>query len=648
MNEIRVRRPRKLQKSVSGGVLAEAGRLNPVGPVSITLSMQPLNRVTMTLAEGDLDLSVHDLVEVYNQNGSVGIYRVVKITNTYRKERKIELSHGLDVLSDSMFEGKEEYKGTVAGMLQKIIAAQTQTIGGVPYWQLGTCEDTNIWNKDIARDNLMECLTDIAKKEEDFYFTFDQSTFPWTLNFVRRDDTVLSEFRLNRNTVSCGVAFDDSDLCTRLFLSVTEEKEEESGAGTYIDEGYYTYNDTGAQQVWGIICKSAGVDQQDFASWAALEAWVQAYFSRHNAPGLQITIDGIELVRLTGESYDETHMSRVCRVTLPEYSTIFNERVVTVNYPDALRNPMSVKVTLANKHQRAEDAFREISKTATSAEKSARSGGRGAHNAETYWRKTIGDTANGLYSRIEMTAEYIRTMVVDTANGLRSRINQEADRISLVVEGTGSNAYVRPASIIASITDNNGRLTSNINIDADNVYIGNSKSTTVIAGKCALSDVTVDFLAGQIAKITTLNVNALSAVSVASNSVTANSYNVGSNPMKVRDASVSDDGKTLYIFKTDGNITFKKAVVDENSRIRLGTRQLVTPCVGTRQPAGYLRGTKVRITLYDSEGEPYNVNGVDCYLGNGGYTAGGFEEGDSFNCYPVVTSGGSYYYKLAE
>lgn len=438
MNDIRVRRPRKLQKSVSGGALAEAGRLNPVGPVNITLNMQPLNRVSLTLSERDLDLAMHDLVEVYTQNGSVGIYRVTKITNTYRKERKYELSHGLDVLSDSMFAGKEEYKGTVAGMLQKIIAAQTQTIGGVPYWQLGVCEDTNIWNKDIARDNLMECLTDIAKKEEDFYFTFDQSSFPWTLNFVRKDDTVLSEFRLNRNTVSCGVVFDDSELCTRLFLSVTEEREEEGGHGTYIDEGYYTYDDTGAQDDWGVICKSAGVDQQDFSSWEALEEWVHAYFTRHNAPGLQITIDGIELVRLTGESYDETHMSRVCRVTLPEYSTIFSERVVTVNYPDALGSPMAVKVTLANKHQRAEDAFREISKTANSADKAAKAGARGAHNDKTSWKKEIGDTANGLYARIEMTAYYIRSEVRDTANGLYSRIEQTASSIRTEVANTAS------------------------------------------------------------------------------------------------------------------------------------------------------------------------------------------------------------------
>ena len=156
MRNERVRLPRLLAKSVTGGALAETGRLHPVGPVGITLNMLPLHRVTMTLAENDLPLAVHDLVEVYNQNGSVGVYRVTKITYTYRKERRVELSHGLDVFSDSAFAGIETFSGTVASFLQKVINAQTQTIGGVRYWQLGTVADTNPWNKDIKYDNLME------------------------------------------------------------------------------------------------------------------------------------------------------------------------------------------------------------------------------------------------------------------------------------------------------------------------------------------------------------------------------------------------------------------------------------------------------------------------------------------------------------
>ena len=438
MNNIRVRLPRKLAKSVSGGVLAEEGRLNPVGAMGITLNMLPVHRVNMTLSENDLPLAMHDLVEVYNHKGSVGIYRVTKIPHTIGKNRKYELSHGLDVLSDATFDMIEEYKGTVAGMLAKIINAQTQKIGGVKYWQLGTCEDNNPWNKNIKYDNLMECLTEIARKEEDYMFTFDQSTFPWTLNFVARDSTVLSEFRLNRNTENCVITEDDADLCTRLYLSVTSETNDDEGHGTYIDEGYFTYNDTTAQSDFGIICKTAGVNQEDFASQAALEAWVAAYFGRHNKPGVQITIDGVELNKITGESIDEVHLSRICRVALPEYSCTFNERIVSVNYPDALRKPTYVRNSLANKRQTAEDAFSEIKDTATSASRSAGGAGRAAHNDATYFRRTIGDTANGLYSRIEQTAYYIRSEVLDTANGLYSRIEQTASYIRSEVANTAN------------------------------------------------------------------------------------------------------------------------------------------------------------------------------------------------------------------
>lgn len=589
MKTERVRLPRKLNKTVLNGQLTEAGRLRPVGALAITLNLQPLHRVSMTLAESDLPMAIHDLVEVYNQNGSVGVYRVAKITNTYRKERKLELSHGLDVFSDSTFTSIEKFSGTVATFLQKVINAQTQTIGGVKYWQLGTCADTNPWNKDIKYDNLMECLTDLAKTEEDYMFTFDQSSFPWTLNFVARDSTVLSEFRLSRNMESCQVALDDADLCTRLHLSVTTETTEKvidsSGvehiAGIKTQEGYYTYNDTAAQAVWGIVSKTAGILKKDVPTEPMLAAWVDAYFSRHNTPSLQITISGEELNRLTRESIDELYIGRICRVALPDYASVFNERIVSVNYPDALRMPTKVKVNLANKRQTAEASFSEIKQKAGRAGGAAGSAKTKADNNETEQEKqkirydlqvvkdekrfaviateewyddmwgtqetlighydgkfevtarqmtsafsvtgvAVGEdgmpltdpetgeyifngSGNSLSSQITQTASAIRSEVSNTAAGLRSSITEQANRISLVVEGTGANAHVKPASIIAAITNNNGRLSSSITIDADQVYIGNQTSTTVIAGKCALDDVTADYIGGKIATLSTLN-----------------------------------------------------------------------------------------------------------------------------------------------
>lgn len=454
MIQDRVRLPRKLSKTVSSGVIAEAGRLHPVGSLNITLNMLPLSRVAMTLAESDLDLAMHDFVEVYNQNGSVGVYRVSKITNTYRKERKIELSHGLDVFSDAHFAVIEDYSGTVAGFLARIIAAQTQMIGGVKCWQLGTCADTNAWSKEIRYDNLMTCLTDIAKKEEDYMFTFDQSTFPWTLNFVRREDAFASEFRLRRNTSSCSVAVDDADLCTRLYVSATDDSDDESSSGG-ISEGYYTFNDTAAQAVYGIVAKTVGVNTNDFASAAALEAWAADYFSRHNSPTVQISIDGMELNRLTGESIDEMHIGKMCRVALPEYDTVFNERIVSVTYTDALRLPTSISVSLANKRETAEDAFATISNTASSASAAASSARSSSKSA----KKKVGEiitqldemeeeiyssvySANSeIYSYIRMTATNIRSEVANTASALGSSIEQTSESIKSEVHAANSAVY---------------------------------------------------------------------------------------------------------------------------------------------------------------------------------------------------------------
>jgi len=77
---------------------------------------------------------------------------------------------------------------------------------------------------------------------------------------------------------------------------------------------------------------------------------------------------------------------------------------------------------------------------------------------------------NNLATRITQNAQSIQTEVTnrqDADNTLSSRITQEADRISLVVEGTGSGATVKAASIVAAV---NGAA-STVKISADHVDV---------------------------------------------------------------------------------------------------------------------------------------------------------------------------------
>ena len=173
---------------------------------------------------------------------------------------------------------------------------------------------------------------------------------------------------------------------------------------------------------------------------------------------------------------------------------------------------------------------------------------------------------SSLRSEFNLTAESLRIAFQNADASLRSSIQAEAGRIGLLVEGYGNDATVRRASIVLAI--NNG--TSSAHIDADEVYIGNQKSTTVINGKCVLSDVTADYIAGKIATIPTLrgitanfSGNITSGGALSGNQVYADSRNISNPVMYVSLLGPTNNVYTLVATKADGTyneMTFSRAV----------------------------------------------------------------------------------------
>lgn len=87
-------------------------------------------------------------------------------------------------------------------------------------------------------------------------------------------------------------------------------------------------------------------------------------------------------------------------------------------------------------------------------------------------RTEVNNKAASLSSSISQTASQIRTEVNNKTSSLQSQITQQADKISLVVQGTGSNASIKAAQIVAAI--NSGG--SSILISADHVRLDASGS----------------------------------------------------------------------------------------------------------------------------------------------------------------------------
>ena len=136
---------------------------------------------------------------------------------------------------------------------------------------------------------------------------------------------------------------------------------------------------------------------------------------------------------------------------------------------------------------------------------------------------------DALSGRITVQANRITQEVRDRSNAdtaLSGRIVVEAGRISQIVSAVGADGEVSAASIVLAI-NNAGE--SEARIDANKVYIGNQKSTTVINGKLNASDVTAAYIQSKIAQIANVAVQNLHSErgGVDVNSVSTNSFYQG-------------------------------------------------------------------------------------------------------------------------
>lgn len=115
-------------------------------------------------------------------------------------------------------------------------------------------------------------------------------------------------------------------------------------------------------------------------------------------------------------------------------------------------------------------------------------------------RSEVHSGQSTIYSEIKQTSTRIYAHVADVKGGLESSISIERNRIGLVVEGTGQNARIKPAQIVASI--NNGE--SSIIISANHVDLD---------GYVKASNLTADYFKSKISSIDDVMVNKLTVKS---------------------------------------------------------------------------------------------------------------------------------------
>ena len=471
--------------------LTERDRLQPMSG-SLTTKLVGAGDAELTLPEGGPAVNIHDLISIYTDKGLAGIYRVTNVSQNFKRQIDLSMLHAIDILSDSVWTDQTDFEGTRAQYITALLNQQTTLINGVKPWTLGTCADNGTVKKSINYDRLSDLLQEMEEDGGQFYFTYDFSTYPWVLNYLEKPQNTASEFRLARNVRTATVTYNDADLCTRLHLSVNVEKTVGTGdnATTETETKIKTYNNTEAQETWGIVVKTADIDTGDDLTQETLpeaDAWAAAFLFRRQEPSVQIQIDGDELKAMTGDTWDEYTIGKLCQVALPDYGRSFQERVVSVTYPDLYKDPGHVTVSLANNLPKFSESLTDARKKADQAQKKATTVGRGAAKAKdlttwsqivtyqgaaldgsgvmTLWQSGIDMDAQGgvrifslqeglqaLYAGIEVTASQIRAEVSQGLSGMHSELLMTASQIKAEVDDSlsGIASFVIQADQIRS------------------------------------------------------------------------------------------------------------------------------------------------------------------------------------------------------
>lgn len=337
-----IRQPRLLAAD-----LTEQARLAPV-KLSLHLTLTPTSTAEMVLPDDAPEVSLRDLIELYDENGSAGIFRVTQVSRTLGRTRIVLLEHSIATLRDTVIPA-QGFTSSVAACLSTLLNQQDD-----PRWTLGDVETpadlTVIFATGYA--NLLEAVDAlVGMLPEGYALTFDQTVFPWVLHLHRLTESPDCEGRVRRNLQSVRISTDSSRLCTRVYPFGAELEE---GRISLMPLTGSDHEDAAAQSTLGVISRTFESDL--VFDVPTLQEVALRYLDRHAEPETTIVLSAAELSLITGVELDRFLPGKLCRLCLPELGLTLMERVITVDKPDIYTAPGQAVVTLSNRLKQQTDA----------------------------------------------------------------------------------------------------------------------------------------------------------------------------------------------------------------------------------------------------------------------------------------------------
>lgn len=495
--------------------LTEKGRFQPESQPLTLNQRQSTARIIVGPAAPEI--SVGDWLQDMDEPGAGIVWRVKSIDNQLETEtRTIVLEHLINSLRDKIMFGEvkpQTMGGTASGCTA--LQAVTYILNQQSDWVLGNFEYSSVSNPYAFNgDDLFSGLETVSASLEGCWWSYDFTTYPFTINLTHRASVVSTELRQMRNIQTAKYTIDKSRMYTRLYPIGKNN--------LHIDGNYVSMN----EDIYGIIEKTE--TDQSKATKAELQRWAEERIANHCEPSVTWTVQALDFSRETGESLDHIVLGAMCRMPLPGYDTVIEEIITQLNYPDKIRDREMCTVTLANIQEDVASIINNLIKSGGGGGRAAAKNAEEDHawfedttdhvamiaegiageGASTDWSRVAellvdGDGIHqrvqqaqgdiiGAYSLIDQTTTAIRLEIGDVQSQVRSFIEQTPEMIHAevgsAVSGFAQSVIEQTATYIRMEVSNAASEISQTVIEQTTEYV--QTTVTATASEVAWSVIT--------------------------------------------------------------------------------------------------------------------------------------------------------------
>ena len=338
------------------------GELRTAEIADLKLKDTPLSCVTVTVPTKDIgSFGYRQFVEIFDAAGKrIDLFRVTEIPKgVYGRAgtKKLKCDQVLCTLSDDITPTYMQIGGNgqpLESCIRQVLACQ-QTAR----WKLGRCDFATLYEYSFASEGLLSALLKLIEPIPDALITTDTTSYPWTLNVVRADDTDATELRYSRNMEEITEEVLDTDFATRLYPLGYGEGVNQLNIKSV--NGGTAYIDSPTQALWGVVSKPY-VDTT-ITDAATLLAQGRAALELCCNPHVSYGVTCKDISILTGEKMDAFYAGRMARIIYRDYGLTIRARVREVHYPKPLAEPWNAKLTIANRSADVASVIAQLQRT---------------------------------------------------------------------------------------------------------------------------------------------------------------------------------------------------------------------------------------------------------------------------------------------